>query len=403
MEIRPLREEEKIKFAHILRDAFATPPTFVEFWSQNVILEETRALFDDNGAILAGLRILRNDLWLGQSKVPMAGITNVATPPEHRRGGQLKRLLREVMAEERQKGINISGLYPFEFPFYRKFGYELASALQEVTIKIGALASFKSHTPGRWVQKGPDDWQEFQALYNRYCEGKFGRIERKTERWWYRAVLTNRGEKPFTSYVWYDATGKERAYIVYDLKQLDKEWSREMRLKEMVWLDEAARYEIFCFMANHDSQAERVAFSAEPGDEFFARLSDPRQAEIKLDSGYMLRLLDVERALKERAWPLEVGRFSLSVQDDVLDWNNNRTYHIERSASGLEVTTVAGDERAGLACDVRTLAQLYAGYLSPWQAVQLGLLQVRQAADLAVAQRLFSPPGQPASFMMDFW
>jgi hypothetical protein len=69
----------------------------------------------------------------------------------------------------------------------------------------------------------------------------------------------------------------------------------------------------------------------------------------------------------------------------------------------VEISSQAGTEKAGLSCDVRILAQLYAGYLSPVHAARLGKLEVRSGADLVAAQRLFSPPGQPAAFMNDWW
>jgi predicted acetyltransferase len=184
-------------------------------------------------------------------------------------------------------------------------------------------------------------------------------------------------------------------------------WERDMRIREMVWLDEAARHEIYAFIANHDSQAEQAIWSAEPGDEVYALLSNPREATIEYESGYMLRLLNVEKALGERAWPeLSAGEtavFSVAVRDDVLPWNDGRTYRLEVKGDRVEVSSAAGSEHAALSCDVRVLAQLYAGYLSPFEAARLGKLAVTSQAELAAAQRLFSPPGQPASFMNDHW
>jgi predicted acetyltransferase len=411
MQVRPLREGEKETFAKMVRDAFVLGESFVPDFMGRIILEDTRGLFDDEGQLVSGLRLIWNDLWLGRKKIRMAGVTSVVTPPEYRRKGMLKHLLREFMRQEHARGINVSGLYPFEFPFYRKFGYELASSLQRVTVKIPALAAFRPQTPGRWTQSTEEDWSRFNAVYEQYCVGRFGRLERPTANFWQRSIFKTYDQGayiPLTTYIWTDEAGNDRAYIIYRMKAKESnEWDRDMRIREMVWLDEAARHEIYAFIANHDSQAERAIWNAEAGDEVYALLSNPRAATIEHESGFMLRLLDVEKALAERAWPaLESGEtagFSLAVRDDVLEWNDRRTYHLQAKGEQVEVSSQPGTEQAGLSCDVRGLAQLYGGYLSPLEAARLGKLEVRSKAELAAAQRLFSPLGQPPTFMNDWW
>lgn len=408
MQVRPLREEEKEIYARMVRDAFNIGgENFVSEFVQRMKVEDTRALVDDEGRIVSGLRFIWNDLWLGRKKVRMAGVTSVATPPEYRRQGLLKQLLREVLKQEYEKGINVSALYPFEFPFYRKFGYELASSLQRITVKVPAMAAFKSRVKGRWTQCTVEDWERFKAVYDQYCVGKFGRLDRPDKLWWERLFLIS-VNKPQTAYLWTDADGKDRAYLIYRMEGKNgNDWDRDLKIREMAWLDEAARHEIYAFIANHDSQVERAVWNAEPGDEIYSLLSNPRAATIEYESGYMLRLLNVEKALAERAWPElapgETAGFSVAVRDDVLSWNDQRTYRLDAKGETVEVSSEAGTEHAGLSCDVRVLAQFYAGYLSPVDAARLGKLEVKSEQDLAAAQRLFSPPGQPASFMNDFW
>lgn len=410
MQVRPFREEEKIIYANMVRDAFVIPGNFTAEFVERMKVEDTRGLFDEEGRLVSGLRILWNDIWLGRQKVRSVDITSVATPPENRRQGLLKQLLREVLRQEAEKGYNISSLYPFEFAFYRKFGYELASSTQAVKVKIPALAHFRPRTKGRWTQCVEDDWPRFKALYDKYCVGRFGRFDRD-EMYWRRNVMKAYepgGPVPQLPYVWTDTNGQDRAYVIYRMKNKDAAgWDRDMRIREMVWLDEAARHEIYAFIANHDSQAERAVWNAEPGDEVYALLNNPREASIEFESGYMLRILNVEKALGERAWPEtdtgETAAFSLAVRDDVLTWNDGRTYRLEAKGSRVEVSSTPGTEHAGLSCDVRILAQLYAGYLSPVEAARLGKLEVTSEKELAAAQRLFSPPGQPASFMNDWW
>ena len=409
MEVRVLRESEKEEYAYMIKQAFQLPQPSTDYFMQNESVDNMWGIFDGRKRMLAGLRILRNRLWLGAQPVEMVGITSVATPPEYRRQGQLKELLQTVLTTERAQGRNVSSLYPFDYPFYRKFGYELAGSLAKTKVQIGAMSHFKRRTAGEWQRVQAEDWAEFRTLYDRFCVGKFGRIERASEAWWRKrifTVLSHQADRPQDLYLWRDSEGTARAYLVYSLESINKDnpWERQLNVRDMVWLDEAARHEIYAFIANHDSQVMKATWDAEPGDEFLARLNDPYQAEIKLESGFMLRLLDVAHALTERAWPTDSkAAFSLSVQDEMFEWNHNRTWRVAVEDGHASVTEATTDEQTGLTCDVRTLAQLYSGYLSPRQAVRLGKLSVNQPADLVTAQNLFSPPDQPASYMADFW
>jgi predicted acetyltransferase len=407
MQVRTLSEADKPLFAEFVRDAFVVVGDFKDFWLKHMDAQDMRGLFDDDGTLLTAIRFWRNDLWLGRRRVKMAGLTNVATPPENRRKGLVRQLLTESLRQERESGVNVSGLYPFEFPFYAMFGYAQASVSAEHTVKIGALLNFKSRTKGRWTKAVADDWQIFRDLYDKFCVGRFGRNSRDTEYWWrFRLFLhrRNSGDTPNNVYLWRDENGTARAYVIYDFKSLGGDWDREMVVQDMVWLDEAARHEIYAFIGNHDSQAIQVFWQGEPGDEFFARLPDPRQAQIRLEPGYMIRLLDVERALTERAYPLEAkGNLSFGVQDKLFEWNANRTFRLAVEGGEAAVNVAPGAADPDFSCDVATLGQIYAGYLSPLTAARLGTLAVHNEKALATAQGIFSPPGQPASFMLDHW
>ncbi len=401
MQIRPLRPEEIDEFSRIEREAFVMQPAQTNEWLERSIkpqLENTRVLIGDDGEMKTALRIIFPRLWLGRASVPMPGITSVATPPENRRQRHVKQLLTSVMHELREAGYGISTLYPFYFPFYKRFGYEQVSASKSINVKFAQLQKFRSKTEGRWKRATSEQWEEFNAVYEKFCEGKFGQITRHKERWEW--LIKGWGSTTNIAYLWYDAQGQARAYITYAFREV-KEWEREMVISHMAWADQVAWHETLAFLANHDSQAENVRWATSPDDEFFALLDDPREAEEKIRPGYMLRILDAVRALQERPWSTEVkGAFTIGLRDDVLEWNN-LNLHVEVAEGRAQVRSLPAAFQAGLSCDIRQLSQLYAGYLSPLRLARLGLLQSHNQHDLNEAQQLFSPPGQPASHMAD--
>lgn len=405
MQVRPITAEEVERYGKIDQDAFVASDEDTQRYLERDVrskLENTRALFNDEGEMLAILNLIFPRLWLGRESVPMPGVLGVASPPETRRQGYVKRLFEVVLEELYEKGYNICTLYPFYFPFYKKFGFEQVSTGKLVTTKIEQFQKFKPRTKGRWKEVTPDHWPEFNAIWQKFSQGKFGLLTREEESWWQGRLFMAEGNKLRKLYLWYDEEGKAQAYVTYALTGQDDQEGRTMRVQR-AWTSPAAYHEILAFIANHDAQATKVYWYAAPDEEFFALVDNPRQVEEKLVPGYMLRILDAKRALEERPWSNEVeGSFSIALRDELMP-RNNLALRVE-VAGGRAVTEVLSDaQRAGLACDMRQLAQLYAGHLSPRKLAAIGLLDGWDEGDLAAAQRVFSPPDQPASHMPDFF
>src|SRR4051812_40976544 len=74
--------------------------------------------------LAAKLSILELKTWINGYPFAMGGIAGVATWPEFRRHGMVKKLLIHALQTMKAAGQTISFLHPFEFPFYRKFGWE---------------------------------------------------------------------------------------------------------------------------------------------------------------------------------------------------------------------------------------------------------------------------------------
>ena len=97
----------------------------------------------------------------------------------------MKKLLTDVLYELNEKGYAISTLYPFYFPFYKKFGYEQVSTSKEISVKMSALQKLRSLSrgSGRWKAVGTEQWAEFNSLYEEYNKGRYGSFTRD-QQWW---------------------------------------------------------------------------------------------------------------------------------------------------------------------------------------------------------------------------
>jgi predicted acetyltransferase len=404
MLIRNLTEQERTRFGEIERDAFLIDPGFVPDWLERTYKpEQTYGIYEDDGELMSVLRVIYPQLWFGHASITMPGITNVATPPENRRSGYLNRLLMHVLGLKREMGYGISTLYPFEFPFYLRFGYAQASNTKRIEVSIAALSQYKKLGSGRWKQKTPENWAEFNDLYEKFCAGKFGLISRDETRWRYY-ILMFMGKNNQNAYIWYNEKGEARAYLIYRLRESEP-WKRKMYIRDMVWLDGQAFREIVSFIANIDSQAQEAIWEAPEDDQFELLLDNPRAVKAEITRGFMLRLVDAKLALEQRPFQPDVsGSFRVTLKDDRLEWNDKVTLQVQVEGGKAQVKAEKLQaENAGLACDVRQLAQFYMSFLSPINAAKMGLLEVRSERDLQNAQAVFFPSNQPAPFMADFW
>jgi predicted acetyltransferase len=383
-----------------------------------ITLEQSRGLFDDDGNMLCAMWIVDGGaLYFGTERsIPTALITAVAAPPEYRRKGYVRELFAGMFEEERAKGTALTALYPFYFPFYRSFGYELAHDAARHTVKIDQFKPWRDAAArGRFVQIDTErlkrevlegsvageksDLAVMQAIYDRWATRNLGAVER-SGKWWLHK-MTHKAE--FVQvYIYYDERGEAKAYIIYRLE--DKgDWVRDVVVHEVMGADRQGTEALYGFLYNHDSQAEKVKLWTPVDAGLPNLLPDPREDEMRVHAGYMLRLLDVEGAFRQRLFRPEArGEFTFEVRDEMLPANTG-AYHVSVRDGKAETRRIGheGGGRAGLKMSERVLAQLYGGYMSPVRAAQLGLLEVMKEWDLMGMQGALHPPGQPVPYMAD--
>ncbi|HKP52540.1 MAG TPA: GNAT family N-acetyltransferase [Chloroflexia bacterium] len=421
----PANQGEMDTYIEMVRLAFNSSAEDVAFWQSIDPLtpDNSRCLFDDDGKLLCGMGIIdEGALYFNNpTPIPTALITAVASPPEHRRKGYIRELFVGMFDEQRAKGVALSALYPFYFPFYRTFGYELAHDAAQYTVKIEQFKPWRkaagtgTFTPidtkhikaivtgdgNKDDDNDTGDLEKLDSIYKEWAIRNLGAVSR-SKRWWLHKFTHKKEHIP--TYLYYNAEGRPSGYIIYHLE--DKgEWVRELAIHEMMAVDHQAWEAIYGFIYNHDSQASKVTFWMPVDAAFASRLPDPREAEVKVHSGYMLRLLDVEEAFRQRTFQPEIeGEFTFAVADEILPINSG-IYHLQvrdgkANIEKLPVTSKS-KARAGVRMDARALAQLYGGYIAPVRAAATGQIEVLKEDGLANMQAVLSPSGQPTPYMAD--
>ncbi len=406
MEYRPFPEERTDEFRAFMRYAFSPeqgPYDPDDDDDDREHLADYRGLFDgDEPVAVCGhhefaLRVRGADR-------AVAGLSAVASPPEHRRQGNIERLLRESLAEHRDDEIHLSILWPFEYGFYRKYGWEAVSRYQHLTTPPeqldfvdDAMENATEDERGRFRRLSADDHEAAVSVLSAMAD-RYDFTMAQTEAWWRERTLRGWKTDPFV-YGW-ERDGDLRAFWSYvfddDPDGVDADGT-VMTVTDVATADEEAWLHVLRFCRDHDSQVGAVRIRAPPDANLQDRVADPRAVTVESRTGPMVRLVDVAGVFEvlDPDPALNFG-FTLAVTDPLVAWND-RTFRIDVAESSVSVDTTertdssdtaetAPNDTAEATTDadvtvgIGTLSQLYAGYHSVREAAAYGDLTVRDVA-----------------------
>ncbi|MFC4406055.1 GNAT family N-acetyltransferase [Haloarchaeobius iranensis] len=370
-EYRPLTDDEAATFHEFVTYAFRPQagPESMEYDPEEADerdrLGVKRGLFADDGEPLAVCRHYWFETSLRGATVEMPGLSAVASPPEHRRGGNVRRMLEASVEEYHERGAPICTLWPFEYGFYRQYGWETANRYVDISCPPAALAfaaeaadaaaerAGRTAEDTRWRRLDADDWAEADAVYRADTAGMDLTVDRD-EDWWRHRRFTGWEDDPFV-YGW--GTDDElRAYVIYEVNE--GEDGRELDVWEHRARDHEAYLRCLAFCRDHDSQVSTVTLHEQRGTDLPDLVDDRDDLDVELQGGPMVRIVDVADALETVAYGAD-GTVTVDVSDGLAPWNDD-TFSVDVSAGSGTVHRVEGDADAEL--DVGALTQLLVGY-----------------------------------------
>lgn len=354
--------------------------------------EESWGIFTEEGSLAAKLMLLPFETYIGGKKYDMGGIAGVATWPEYRRGGLVARLLSHALRVMKERGQTISFLHPFQFAFYRKFGWESYTDWKRYELLTAQIPRFQGGV-GR-VER-TSDLDLLSVLYDEYAARFNGSLVR-SRTWWEQNIM-ERKNKGGTSAVYYGPDGSPKGYLLYKVRD------KVMAVNEFVFLDEEARRGLWSFIANHDSMIDKVKLEAHSGDRLTSLLSDPRIKQ-ETQPYFMARLVDAASFLKNYDFtPGVTGRLRLYVKDDQADWNEG-LYELELAAEGkaqvrFRPRAVPEHPEDGLVCGTGALTAMLLGYERPSFMLETGRLH----GSMEACRILDAAIPRSQTYLMDFF
>ncbi|WP_017742540.1 GNAT family N-acetyltransferase [Scytonema hofmannii] len=341
-------QEDAQKLGNIIAQCFISPQENTDVYFNRIGLENFRLIRRDR-QIAGGLATIPMNQWWGSSRVPTIGLAAVGIAPEHRGDGSAIALLQHTLKECHTNGVPISSLYPATQRLYRKVGYEQGGFFCSWEISTNSIQIKEQPLPLRSVS--PEE-EAFHNLYQQKAKLNNGYLDRHQAIW--QQIIKPDDKEDVYAYLM-GTIDQPQGYIIFSQHQ-DRDGSF-IRIRDWVVLTPEAAQTVWSFLANHRSQIESVRWKGAAIDSLTLLLPE-QTAQQKSTSRWMLRIVDVAKALEKRGYLSAIqAELHLDIKDDLLPENNGKFT--------LSVANGRGEVRTGgkgeMKLDIRGLSPLYTG------------------------------------------
>ncbi len=385
---RPLTDDEDELFRSYTRYAFRpqlSPDQADESPTAPRTVGERRGLFIEDDA---RPRAVCAHFWFESCvrgvQLSTPGLSAVATPPEYRRQGYARELFVHTLEEYRERGDHLSILWPFKFSFYRDLGWAEAYRYAHHEVEPAALRTVGGDTTGSFHRIDPDDIDLLDPIYRAFTQSYDLAIHRD-ETWWRKRIAVSWWGEHYI-YVWRDDDGVDRGYLVFRYEGDHRD--RELIVYDFAASDATAYRQLCRFLADHDSQTDRVKLFESIDTPLLDHLRSRAGVETSVNNGAMVRLVDAKRTLEAIEYPQEASAsVVLQLDDDLVDWHEE-PIRLDVSDGSASVEQISADPEVIL--DIGTLSAMVVGARPVSRYVDAGEIEGEPAA-VAALDATFPP------------
>lgn len=362
---------------------------------QKLRQSEHWAMVDEaTGKLMGGMILIDYQTRIGENWLPLSGVGGVATLPEYRRAGVIRGVFSEVLPMMYERGIALSGLYPFSHAFYRKFGYETFGGQNMADVGLEQLRGFEQPDEVRMIEDSRD-MLSARAIYERFAQTRDLAMRRHFDSQWKKIMGGDAYKERVYKYLLMrrkDGELEPCAYIVFSPDD-GKGGGRIAAAREAAYVDGDAFRRLLGFMSTFFPHYSRLRMAL-PGDVDLAAICrDAYDVHYNVERGYMLRAINAKLLLDSqpvsptlrmaaKAAPLE---FTLALTDEFIA-KNTGLYRVRISGSGVSCA-LEGMAQADIEMGITGFTQLVTGTLSLEQAIFNGT--VRENSPCPAAHMLF--------------
>lgn len=370
LELRSPTPAERPAMAEVLGHAFAVPPEDATGWFDKAGNRHLRAWFDGDELVGGLLSLPMGQHVLGKAAATL-GVAGVAIRADHRRRGHGAAMMRALLEEAHSRGFAWSTLYASSYGLYRSVGYEAAGTRYLARVAPDRVGLGVRSTD---ITALPVDDPRIEACHRAVAMHRPGWLRRTPYLW--RRTRSVGGTACHALGVLGDEPGKLAGYVVYAKKSRDDGW-QTLEITDLAAHTPEAIARIWTAVADMGSMVREVRFHTAPNDPFLLALPYPPAVQVQLHEHWMVRIVDLPRAIRSRGWSeLCQGRIGFEVDDPHLFVN-----------SGPWTINVAGGraelERGGtpeVRLHIRGLAALMTGFADADLLDVMGLVSGPSAA-----------------------
>src|SRR5690554_443969 len=186
MEIREAKPYDKALIQDLWQYCFDDSMEFVDWFFNTRYEDDNTLVLIDNNRICSALQLLPYYISLRGKKMQTSYIVGVSTWPQDRGKGYISKLLYKSLEIMRERKQWVSILLPFNYNFYRKYGWETCYSYHQYS---GHKNSFTEFLDGIEIQGKvrpislASDFQELEKCYNLYTQKLNGYIIRGKKDW----------------------------------------------------------------------------------------------------------------------------------------------------------------------------------------------------------------------------
>ncbi len=381
----PLLPEEREAGVLLVRQGFGSPREQIERAIDLFGPQVLRGLRGAGGTLVGHAAVWPVDQWFGGRPVPAQGVAAVAIDPAERGRGHGTALVRAVLDEARAGGAALSILYPATLPLYAKAGYGRAGVSLDWSAPPTVLATAPPPQDGTITRADPKDATPLAALRRGLLTIGNGLLERNEALWSF--ALCPFGE--LSELYLLNGPGGPEGYIAVAPPS-----QRSLAVADHCVLSRRAARLALSFLASYRAQVDRVRWRGGPDDPL-ALLAAETGARIDAREEWLLRVVDIERALCARGYPRDVeANLRLDVTDPLFAANSG-CFRLRVSGGRGTVARVdpadSLSESGGLSLGIAALSTLYSGHKDAALLRQVGLL-AGDDGSVSGAMRLFAGP-----------
>lgn len=350
MIIRELRETEFAKKCEISAIAFNYPIDMQKAKSEMLKNRIIGAFEDDGETIMSKIEVLDLKTSFYGEYIPTLGIVGIATKPEYRHSGHVRRLFSYLFSEISEDGWELSYLYPFSYNYYRQFGYERICDSLELELPISDLSflpvsiSVKPYTSTQLKD-------DILSIYFAYSADKNCLIYPDEKMYQSHVCDDPYGQNIYT-YIWYGTDKKPGAYITFTIND------GILRVSELLFADYSSLKGMLGFLRTFSGQAGSIKFNRVSTDSpLLLLLREFSSVKAELTFNSMGRILDAEKLLKRMKYRGN-GSFAVKVCDSLEI--NNKIFCVEYE-NGSSCVTARHNGAYDAALSIQALTRIVLG------------------------------------------